>query len=117
MGKYPEVSLAEARERVATFRRQVRDGLDPIEERRKAKDTVPTFAELAKQVHKERAGGYRNAEPPSEIPGTAEIPGTGTAEIPGNSGDSILISGKFRGQYTYFQQVERASVIQGRRAI
>ena len=60
LGKYPEVSLAEARERVATFRRQVRDGLDPIEERRKAKETVPTFTELAQQVHKERAGGYRN---------------------------------------------------------
>jgi integrase len=60
LGKYPEVSLAEARDRVATFRRQVRDGLDPIEERRKAKEIVPTFADLAKQVHKERAGGYRN---------------------------------------------------------
>lgn len=60
LGRYPEVSLKEARERVGEFRRQVRAGLDPIAERNKARAVVPTFAELAKEVHKERAGGYRN---------------------------------------------------------
>ncbi len=39
LGRWPDVSIAEARERAAEARRQVRDGFDPIEERRKTKYT------------------------------------------------------------------------------
>jgi integrase len=37
LGPYPDVSLAEARERAAEARRQLRDGLDPIEARKAAR--------------------------------------------------------------------------------
>lgn len=37
LGRYPDVGLAEARERAAAARRQVRDGVDPIEERAKVR--------------------------------------------------------------------------------
>lgn len=36
LGRWPDVSIAEARERAAEARRQWRDGTDPIEEREKA---------------------------------------------------------------------------------
>lgn len=37
LGRWPDVSIAEARERAAEARRTLRDGLDPIAEREKAK--------------------------------------------------------------------------------
>jgi len=40
MGRWPDVPIAEARERAATARRTLRDGLDPIHERSKSKRTV-----------------------------------------------------------------------------
>lgn len=36
LGRYPDVSIAEARERAAEARRRLRDGIDPIAERQKA---------------------------------------------------------------------------------
>ena len=40
LGRWPDVSLAEARERAATARKQLRDGVDPIFERQKAKQSA-----------------------------------------------------------------------------
>lgn len=40
LGRWPDVSIAEARERAATARRTLRDGLDPIQQRAKSKRTV-----------------------------------------------------------------------------
>ena len=37
LGRWPDVSIAEARERAAATRRMLRDGLDPILERQKSK--------------------------------------------------------------------------------
>lgn len=37
LGPFPEVSLAEAREAAISFRRQVRNGLDPVQEKKTAK--------------------------------------------------------------------------------
>lgn len=37
LGPYPEVSLAEARDRAAAARKQIRDGIDPIDARREKK--------------------------------------------------------------------------------
>lgn len=34
LGRWPDVSIAEARERAAEARKRLRDGVDPIEERR-----------------------------------------------------------------------------------
>lgn len=60
LGSYPEVSLKEAREKVAGFRRQARDGLDPVAVKRKARDVVPSFKVAAERAHGERESGYRN---------------------------------------------------------
>jgi integrase len=40
LGRWPDVSIAEARERAAAARRQLRDGIDPIFDRQKTKRTV-----------------------------------------------------------------------------
>lgn len=40
LGRWPDVSIAEARERATTARRAIRDGLDPIQQRAKAKRVV-----------------------------------------------------------------------------
>lgn len=62
LGSYPDVSLKEARDRVAELRRQARDGLDPVAEKHKARETVPTFKQAAVRAHDERKAGYRNAK-------------------------------------------------------
>jgi integrase len=48
LGPYPEVTLAEARERAAQYRRQLRDGIDPIDARRERK--MAAKIEAAKKV-------------------------------------------------------------------
>jgi integrase len=58
LGSYPEVGLAEARERALKGRRLARSGVDPIAAR-KGKG-VPTFGELADQVARDLADGFRN---------------------------------------------------------
>lgn len=40
LGRWPDVSIAEARERAASARQKMRDGVDPIQERAKSKRTV-----------------------------------------------------------------------------
>ena len=60
LGRYPEVTLKEARDRAAEHRKTARDGLDPVVVKRKAKQTTPTFREAASRVHAERKGGFKN---------------------------------------------------------
>lgn len=54
LGRYPEVTLAEARERREALRMQIRDGVDPIIERKHQKATAcfsaaNTFGEIGKE--------------------------------------------------------------------
>ena len=58
LGSYPEVGHAEARERALKGRRLARNGVDPIAAR-KGKG-VPTFGDLADQVARDLADGFRN---------------------------------------------------------
>lgn len=60
LGRFPEVTLKEARDRAAEHRKVVRDGLDPVVEKRKAANTIPTFAEAAQRVYDERKSGFKN---------------------------------------------------------
>ena len=48
LGPFPEVTLAEARESAVNFRRQLRNGQDPVQEKRQAKAAAQ--AEQAKSV-------------------------------------------------------------------
>lgn len=56
LGRWPDVSIGEARERAAAARRQVRDGIDPIVDRFKARKGVQrlTFANAVSQCFEAR---------------------------------------------------------------
>jgi len=59
LGSYPEVTLAEAREKALAGRRLARSGVDPIAARKKGKG-VPTFGEIADEIAGQLADGFRN---------------------------------------------------------
>jgi predicted Zn-dependent protease len=61
LGPYPEVGLADARERALDARRQIkRDGKDPIAERGRAK--IKSFNEAAEALIESKRAGWRNAK-------------------------------------------------------
>lgn len=66
LGRWSAVSLAEARERAREARRTIAQGCDPLEERRAraaaAVERVPTFAELAERVIREKVPGWRSTK-------------------------------------------------------
>ena len=59
LGSFPEVSLADAREKALAGRRLARSGVDPIAERRKDRG-IPTFGELADEIAEQLSEGFRN---------------------------------------------------------
>ena len=62
LGSVRLVSLKEAREKAADYRKIARNGGDPLAEKRKAQQVIPTFAEAADQVHGENLGSWKNAK-------------------------------------------------------
>ena len=60
LGGLALVSLAEAREQATTFRKLARQGGNPLSERQKARQIIPTFEEAARSVHEARATSWRN---------------------------------------------------------
>lgn len=67
LGAYPEVGLAEARERARELRRQVRDGVDPVVKRREVKlqaaleaSKAKTFEDCAKAYIDANRAGWKN---------------------------------------------------------
>ena len=71
LGGYPTVSLADARELAAEKQRAIRQGRDPLSEKRQAAEerrrpAVPTFAEAAEQVIDMRRPTWSNAKHASQ---------------------------------------------------
>jgi integrase len=62
LGSAIEVSLADARVEAERLRQMVRAGLDPVAERKKVADPVPTFADAARRVHAEHEPTWKNAK-------------------------------------------------------
>jgi integrase len=67
LGPYPDITLAEARKKAADARRQVRDGVDPIEDRKAKRQAVAlerarclTFDECAEKYIKSHRNGWKN---------------------------------------------------------
>ncbi len=67
LGPYPEVSLAEAREDARVHRKKVRDGKDPLDEKRQIRASLReeraraiTFKECAKAYIEAHKAGWRN---------------------------------------------------------
>ncbi|MDR0310148.1 MAG: Arm DNA-binding domain-containing protein, partial [Acidobacteriota bacterium] len=62
LGSYPEVSLAEARDRAREMRSQIRNGIDPLEQKQRSKEALriqqrqlKTFRECAEVVIENKA--------------------------------------------------------------
>lgn len=63
LGAFPEISLAEAREKARTLRKKIRDGIDPLQEKRKAKLTsskAKTFEQCALAFIEDKKIEWRN---------------------------------------------------------
>lgn len=64
LGGFPDVSLAEARQRAAELRQQLRAGLDPLAEKQTARAAQRarsyTFAEVAHECHAVRQSEFKN---------------------------------------------------------
>ena len=56
------VTLAEAREKAFAYRKTARDGGDPLAERRKPVETIPTFAEAVARVFEDNKPSWKNAK-------------------------------------------------------
>jgi Arm DNA-binding domain len=59
LGSAANVSLADARDKAATARRNISQGINPIEER-KRESGIPTFGEVADDVCQSLSVGFRN---------------------------------------------------------
>ena len=59
LGSASTVSLTEARERAATARRKIANGIDPIHDRQKHAD-IPTFGDFAEEAVASLVKGFRN---------------------------------------------------------
>jgi integrase len=60
------VSLAEARTKAIEYRKLAREGGNPIEARRKARTTVPTFAEAAQSTMEQHRAGWKDEKHPAQ---------------------------------------------------
>ncbi len=62
LGSLADVSLAEARMLADDMRRAFREGRDPVAERKRIVERMPTFKRAAELVHAEHSGSWRNAK-------------------------------------------------------
>ena len=60
LGPWPDVSLAAARELATDARRKVRSGIDPIEDRKAAKQRTPTFREVADDLIRSKTPAWKS---------------------------------------------------------
>src|SRR3954462_3650509 len=58
LGPYPEITLARAREKALQARRLVKEGIDPLSDRRRSKGL--TFKAAAEALIKSRKAGWKN---------------------------------------------------------
>ena len=71
LGSAAGVPLADAREKAASARRSIAQGLNPIEER-KRDDGIPTFGEMADDVRETLSAGFRNEKHKAQWKSTLE---------------------------------------------
>ena len=62
LGSLKVVTLAEAREKAHELRRQLAQGVDPVAEKKKVVDPVPTFREAAARVHADHQAAWKNGK-------------------------------------------------------
>lgn len=62
LGSTKVMTLSEARAKATELRRQIAQGFDPIAEKKKVEDPVPTFADAARRVHEEQKASWKNGK-------------------------------------------------------
>lgn len=79
LGSYPEVSLAEAREKARELRKQIRGGIDPIEQKKHDRETLrvqhskaKTFRECVEVVIANKSRELKNAKHVAQWQSTLE---------------------------------------------
>ncbi|MDN4986564.1 tyrosine-type recombinase/integrase [Bradyrhizobium sp. WYCCWR 13022] len=85
LGSAANVPLTDAREKAASARRQIAQGLNPIEER-KRDGGIPTFGEMADDVREALSAGFRNEKHKAQWKSTLE---TYAATLRGKPVDTI----------------------------
>jgi len=60
LGSYPDIGLADARDRAAENRKQAKDGIDPIQAKPKGPGQIPTFTSCAARYILVHRSGWRN---------------------------------------------------------
>ena len=96
LGVFPDVSLAEARDAAATARKQVRQGVNPIDQRRATRAAVAasaglnTFAEVADAYIAAHAASWRNAKHRQQWRNTLD---TYARPVLGNLGVAVVDTG------------------------
>jgi integrase len=90
LGVYPEVSIADAREKALAMRRLIDAGKDPIDERGREQEAASiaaaalTFEKAARQVHEELKPGWKNGKHAAQWINTLEtyvFPKIGTKKL------------------------------------
>jgi integrase len=71
LGSAANVSLADARDRAATARRKIAQGINPIEARKRASG-IPTFGDMADDVCQSLSEGFRNEKHKAQWKSTLE---------------------------------------------
>jgi integrase len=87
LGSASSVPLADAREKAASARRKIAQGLNPIEER-KRDGGIPTFGEMADDVREALSAGFRNEKHKAQWKSTLEAY---AAPLRGKPVDTITI--------------------------
>src|ERR1700730_8982847 len=85
LGSAASVPLADAREKAASARRKLAEGLNPIDERKRDGD-IPTFGEMADDVREALSAGFRNEKHKAQWKSTLE---KYAAPLRGKSVDTI----------------------------
>ena len=62
LGSFPDVGLAEARDKAGVYRKQAKDGIDPIEARQVEPEKIPTFTTCAARYIRAHRRGWKNAK-------------------------------------------------------
>ncbi|MCW8918054.1 MAG: integrase arm-type DNA-binding domain-containing protein [Gammaproteobacteria bacterium] len=62
LGSYPDVGLAEAREMASEYRKDIKNGVDPIEARKVVPEEVPSFATCAARYIRAHRHGWKSGK-------------------------------------------------------
>jgi len=62
LGSLKNVSLADARDAAFVTRKKIAQGIDPVAERKEARQAIPTFRKAAELVHEEHEKAWKNGK-------------------------------------------------------